>query len=74
MTPFFIKKIGNRSFLKLNRVLYSASLIEKVKNLEPENVGDVKRYRDYHLVEIKADSPNDLFDFLNFLIYHQRAS
>ena len=74
MMPFFVKKIKNKTYIKLNKSLYPSALLYRAKQLEPKDIGSIQNFRNYRLVEINADCNGDYFDFLNFLIFHKRAS
>ena len=71
MQPFLVKE-RNRIFVKLNKELYEKALIEKIGLVEPGSISSISVKKDYYLVELNIDSPEDYFGFLNYLIYYKK--
>ena len=69
--PFLVKE-KNRIFVKLNKELYEKALIEKIGLVEPGSISSISTKKDYYLVELNIDSPEDYLGFLNYLIYYKR--
>ena len=67
MKPF-IRKIGKRVFVRLNKALYRKDLIVKAKEDNPDGIINIKTEKNYHLVELDAVESTDYLDFLNYLM------
>ncbi len=70
----FCKKIGKKTYIKLHKGLYGKNLIERIKKEFPQDILSLKASKNYHLLELDIDGPEDYFDFCNYLIYYSRIS
>ena len=65
----FETKIGKKKFVKLHREIYSKSLINRIKKEIPDSIISLKSQKNYYLLELEIDDPEDYLDFCNCLIY-----
>jgi len=69
--PPFLKKLRNKTLLKLNKELYPSDLIAKIKKLDPSAILCARQSKGYFLLELNTSDKEDYFDFLNYLIFHK---
>ena len=69
--PPFLKKIKNKTLLKLNKDLYPPDLIAKIKKLDPSAILSARQRKGYFLLELDVSDNGEYFDFLNYLIFHK---
>jgi len=66
---YFLCKRGNKQLVRLHKALYRKETLQRAKELEPQAVGAILSGGQYYLVELSADTDEDYFAFLNYLIY-----
>lgn len=69
----FIVKSKNGFLIRLCKDLYTMSAINKVKIDNPGTILSVNIKAGNYFLELAVDDHQECFDFLNCLIYHNRA-
>ena len=72
-TPFFIKQLHNKPHIALHKSLYKKELIQEAMVEEPDFIASVKTKGNYHMVELKDNSLEDSFRFLDYMVYLRRT-
>jgi len=69
----FLHKVNNKRYLKLHSGLYKNSLLKEVEKREPGYIKSIRLDKNYYLIDLNINKPEEYFNFLDCLIYLERS-